>query len=586
MADLTTVYAALQKADAAGDAAGAKQLADYIRTQAVPDPSTHQFGSGAAGMQDATPYGNVPSSSPQAAAGNSPVAQTDPNSSSPVGDEIGTFLKNAAAGYGKQITDMVRGAGQYAGLVSRQNVADSRVRDAPLNATAAGKTGEIAGGIVNTLPALAIPGANTVAGAGAIGAAVGALQPSTSTGETVRNIGVGGALGAGGQAVGNAVAAGATRLLAGRAQTAATDASTNAVRDATLQQGRAAGYVVPPTEVNPSAAATALESISGKAATKQAAQAQNQTVTNGLVAKDLGLPANAPITQQALQDVRTQAGKVYNQVKQAGTITADPQFAADVAAISNVSKNVQAGFPGAATPAGDKIDALVTSLKQPSFSSAQALEYTKRLRQQASANFTLAGRTGDPEARALASAQISGADALEEQIGRHLQSSGQPDLLNAFQAARTTIAKSYQAQAALKGNNVSATRLAPQLQKGKPMSDGFGLVARFADQFGEATKLPKGGVGVSKLGATVAGGGVLGGLLTGNLPLAGAAVAGAAAPYAVRSGLLSAAGQRVLATPNYAPGALGTLALKGLQQAPNAVLPGTAATLPLIQSAQ
>jgi len=36
MADLTEVYAALQKADAAGDTAGAKQLADYIRAQSAP----------------------------------------------------------------------------------------------------------------------------------------------------------------------------------------------------------------------------------------------------------------------------------------------------------------------------------------------------------------------------------------------------------------------------------------------------------------------------------------------------------------------------------------------------------------------
>src|SRR6266581_3672565 len=36
MADLTAAYTALQKADAAGDTAGAKQLADYIRGQQAP----------------------------------------------------------------------------------------------------------------------------------------------------------------------------------------------------------------------------------------------------------------------------------------------------------------------------------------------------------------------------------------------------------------------------------------------------------------------------------------------------------------------------------------------------------------------
>src|SRR6185437_6226932 len=39
MADLTDAYSALQKADAAGDTAGAKQLADYIRAGGGSGPS-------------------------------------------------------------------------------------------------------------------------------------------------------------------------------------------------------------------------------------------------------------------------------------------------------------------------------------------------------------------------------------------------------------------------------------------------------------------------------------------------------------------------------------------------------------------
>lgn len=576
MADLTDIYSALQKADAAGDTAGAKQLADYIRSQAAPAARSFDIVNGE----------QVPTGSPAAVAAQSPIARPDPNSNSPVGSEIGAMFSNALSGTGKAFTDIGRGAGQYLGLVSRQDVQDSRERDAPLMATGAGKVGDIVGNVAAAAPALAIPGANTVVGAGLIGAATGALQPSTSTHETLRNLATGGILGAGGQAVGQMVAAGATRILNARNVTAATRESANTERDAVLQAARQAGYVVPPTEVNPSATATALESISGKAATKQAAQAQNQTVTNRLVAHDLGLPPATPITQQALAGVRQQAGQVYRQVGQAGAITPDAQFVQDIRGIQNVSQNVQTGFPGAVTPAGNQIDALVTSLDQPGFTSAQALEYTKRLRQQASSNFTLAGRSGDPEARALAQAQIRGADALEDMIGRHLQANGQPDLLAAFQEARTTIAKSYQAQAALKGGNVNAQRLAGQLQRGRPMTDGFGLVARFADHFAQATKLPQGGVGVSKLAATVGGGGALTAAFTGNLPLAGALAAGTAAPYAVRQGLLSGIGQRALATPNYQPSLLGTAALQTLRQAPNAVLPATSATLPLIQSDQ
>src|SRR5689334_5122698 len=515
----------------------------------------------------------VPSGSPAAIEARSPVAHADPNSNSPVGSEIGAMLENLRAGAGKYFADLGRGLGQKLGLTSYQDVADSRALDAPLMATTAGKVGNIGTGILTAAPAMAIPGANTVAGAATIGGITGAFQPAASTREAITNPLLGAAVGAGAQYVGQKVGQYATDRLAARAADQIEQTSANSVRDAVLQEGRKAGYVVPPTEVNPSATATALESISGKAATKQAAQAVNQQVTNKLVATDLGLPPTQPITQEALAQVRQQAGQVYQQVKQIGQIATDSQYLSDLTKITNASDEVAKAFPGATTPAAEKIDSLVNSLSQDEFSAAQALEYTKRLRQQASANFALASRSADPEARALAQAQSQGADALEEMIGRHLQGQGNPDLLQAFQAARTTIAKSYQAQAALKGGNVNAQRLAQQLQKGKPMSDGFSLVARFVDHFGDATKLPKGGVGVSKLAATVGGSGVLAGALTGNVPLVAASIAGSAAPYAVRQGLLSRAGQAALATPNYAPNALGTLALKGLQQAPNVALP-------------
>lgn len=111
------------------------------------------------------------------------------------------------AGAGKAFVDAGRGVGQMLGLVDREDVQRSRERDAPLMATGSGKAGNIAGAVASTLPAAFIPGANTVAGASAIGAGLGLLQPSTSTKETFANIGLGGALGGGGLLVGRGVAA-------------------------------------------------------------------------------------------------------------------------------------------------------------------------------------------------------------------------------------------------------------------------------------------------------------------------------------------------------------------------------------------
>lgn len=548
-----------------------------------PEGATEQDALAQVQAQHATPATSRPSAADLAMA--DPTAHADPNSTHPVGSEIGAFLQNAAAGYGKTLTDLGRGAGQYLGLVSRQDVADARRLDAPLMATSGGKTGAIAGGVINTLPALAIPGANTVAGAGAIGAVTGALQPSVSTGETFRNIGVGGALGAGGQAVGNAVAAGATRILAARTARADELTTQNAARDATLQEARQRGYVVPPTAANPTAANTALESISGKAATRQVASETNQRATNAGTRIDLRIPQNQPVTRGALQDVIQREGQVYGRVRQAlGDFHSDPQYAADVRGLQRVNSDLEAQYPGIGAQADEHVQQLAQSLDVPTHNQS-AVDLFRLLNERARDNFQAAFGAGGPNQQALqlARAQSAAADSVGDLIQRRLDAVGQGQLGQQWRDARVTIAKAYQAQGALRGNNVSAQVLAAQLRKGRPVTGEMGVAARFADQFPEVAAIPKSGAGVSKLAATVASGGVLGGLFTGNIPLAAGALATSAAPYAVRRGILSGAGQRMLATPNYQPGLLGTATLRSLQQSPNAVLPATSA---LVQSGQ
>lgn len=116
------------------------------------------------------------------------------------------WLDRTLAGAGKAMVDLGRGAGQMVGAVSRQDIEDSRKIDAPLMNTTAGKLGNLAGNVAMLAPTTMIPGANTVTGASTIGAVTGLLQPSTSTGETIGNIALGGAGGAAGQAVANRIA--------------------------------------------------------------------------------------------------------------------------------------------------------------------------------------------------------------------------------------------------------------------------------------------------------------------------------------------------------------------------------------------
>lgn len=155
MTTIDQLSAALIKADAAGDVESARVLADEIRKrQSVAAPETY-----------------------------------DPT-------EGMSTLDKLRAGFGKAIVDTGRGIGQMVGAVSREDVAESRARDAALMNTGAGMAGNIAGNVAVAAPTALIPGANTILGATAIGAGMGLAQPSTSTTETLKNVGLGGAGGA------------------------------------------------------------------------------------------------------------------------------------------------------------------------------------------------------------------------------------------------------------------------------------------------------------------------------------------------------------------------------------------------------
>lgn len=478
-------------------------------------------------------------------------------------------LQRFAAGAGQAVANFGRGMRQRAVEAGaamdpriadqaiaeeRAKIADARLIDSPLLATRGGKLGSFAGNAAITIPTLAIPGANTVVGAGLIGAATGFAQPTVKHGETLLNTGAGGAMGAASQYVGGQIAKGAERKLVERSAAKEAERLANSVRDDVLKEARAVGYKVPPTAINPNATNTVLESVSGKAATRQVMQAENALVTDKLIAQDLGMKVGAPITRGALSAVRAKAGKAYEAIKSVGTIQSDDAFVSAVKAITNVDEDLAAAYPGIGAQVSGQVSELAKAISKPEHSASQIVGLSKFLRSEARKNYTAAFRSGNPEQLALAKAQTAAVDAVEELVDRHLERTGNTALGQAWKAARVTIAKAHTAEAAMKRGHINAVRLAQQMGKGKPMSGGFGIAARFAEQFEDVAVVPKSGAGVSKLAATIGTAGTGAGLATGNIPLAATAAASATVPYAIRKGIVSSVGQNVLATPNYAPG--------------------------------
>lgn len=410
------------------------------------------------------------------------------------------------AGAGTALANLYEGGKQMVGMGDPAAIEAQRIiaEEAPV--------GALAGNVALLAPTMAIPGANTVAGAGVTGAITGLMQPTMGDESRLLNTALGAAGGAAGQAAGNKIGTALQTRLANKTAEAAGAKSRNAVRDATLAEARAAGYVVPNSEVAPSFIGNRLESLAGKTATKQEATLRNQQTTNTLASKALGLPKDEAITQNAIDAVRKRSSAVYEEV-------------------GNLSQQARAD-----------------------------LEALKQARADATGWFNAYNRSASPDDLLKAKQFRATADQLEQALEAEATGAGRPDLPAALAQARKEIAKSYTVQRALNPatGDVSAPVLGRLYAKQKPLSDGLDTIGKFQAGFpkfaGDGAKTPA--PGVSKVEAAMAallGGGAAG--LTGN-PIG---LAAAALPFASHPARALALAKALQTAPSYSPG-IGTRA--------------------------
>ncbi|MFA7279607.1 MAG: hypothetical protein WC100_05890 [Sterolibacterium sp.] len=483
------------------------------------------------------------------------------------GEVTGSFGQNFAAGAGKIFTDMARGAKQIldvpaqalerafgevkvggmptakeSAMQTQAEIVDSRRRDAPLMKTGGGVLGTVAG----SLPVAMVPGANTYTGAALTGAALGALQPTLENESRLLNAGIGAGAGVAGKYVGGKVADAVTGKMTATKAAAASEALKNAPRDATLAASREAGYVVPPTQVNPSSAWNQLlEGFSGKIKTGQAASVKNQSVTNRLAREAVGLSDDAPLTSEALKGLRSTAGTAYEDIASAGQFATDKTFRQQITKLSDAQRTLAKEIPELAN---SEVLTLAKSLDKPSFDGRTLIEASKALREKATAAF----RAGEGDAGKF---YRGAADNVEDLVERGLMDAGRDGagMLNAFREARKLIAKTHTIEGALNDatGNINAAKLAAQLTKGKPLSGGLETAAKFAGAF------PKAAQEVERTGAALATSpldwaamGTLSAVTSNPLMMAGVA-----ARPAARSLILSKPYQALMTNPTNGPGA-------------------------------
>lgn len=232
---------------------------------------------------------------------------------------------------------------------------------------------------------------------------------------------------------------------------------------AAIDAARQAGYVIPPTQANPTLANRVLEGTAGKLTTAQNASAKNQQVTNKLAAKSLGLPEDTVIDLDVLKAIRDTAGEAY-----------------DALAILPVKK-------------GSKADTLMNVPYIARIDPAQLVYDLRVARNKADDYYKNYGRTADPEALTKARNFKSEATKIENSLENYAKALGYNDLLPELRNARQLIAKTYTVESALNQTtgSVSAQKLASDLKRGKPLSEGLKQAAEFSQRFPKASQTPE-----------------------------------------------------------------------------------------------
>jgi hypothetical protein len=261
----------------------------------------------------------------------------------------------------------------------------------------------------------------------------------------------------------------------------------NLPRDMALERARAEGYMAPPGSIDPlSGRFVVAERIAGKTLLEQMMSVRNQETTNKLARRAVGVGEDTPFTSDSMKAVRKEAAtQGYEPIKRIGSVATDTQYLNDLAGVEQAFTGQAASFPGAVP---NKVQQIVNSHLVQNFDAGDAIKRIQDLRNDASASF----RRGEPD---IANAQRGIANALENQVERGIQASGASNaaqMLDDFRAARQRMAISYAVENAIREgtNNVSASKLASDLQRGKYMTGDLQNIAEFASRFPRVSQLP------------------------------------------------------------------------------------------------
>lgn len=241
-------------------------------------------------------------------------------------------LEKFGAGAGKAFVDIGRGVGQILGLKDQASIDEAKKLDAPLMKTGAGMAGNIAGNVAAFAPTALIPGANTLTGAGLVGAGMGSLAP-TATGESrASNMFISGAGGVAGQGIANAIGR-AVRPVQSTLNPVQSDLAAKAGKmGIPLTVGQKTGSR--PLQITESV----LESLPFTADKQAGIREAQRMAFNRAASKTIGENADL-ITPEVLSAAKNRIGQTFNELSARNVVGLDDNFVNALAKI-DASKNV------------------------------------------------------------------------------------------------------------------------------------------------------------------------------------------------------------------------------------------------------
>lgn len=242
-----------------------------------------------------------------------------------------------------------------------------------------------------------------------------------------------------------------------------------------------AGFSLTPDDAGAGVVARGAAGLSGEQKLARQISNKNAAVATEKVAKDIGLPEGAELSIDNLKAIRKEAGSQYEAVRNTGRVTSDKKYTEALDKLGEKYRSAAKDFPGLAR---DDVEQVITGLKRESFDANSAVDLIGQLRESADQAFR--GGNGG-----LGKVYRGGADALEAQLERHLEVTGQnPQLVQNFRDARKRIAKTYLAEKSLVGDEVNPQAYRKALEKGQPLSGGSREVAEFARDFERSSQKP------------------------------------------------------------------------------------------------